>query len=77
MRLPNTVKPAILIKRDVSVHLNLIRLLRASGKEDEAAAEVVLVTKIDSRLFTSERDSPKHQDAGTNPRDEIRLRRRH
>jgi tetratricopeptide (TPR) repeat protein len=64
-------------QRDVSVHLNLIRLLRASGKEDEAAAEVVLVTKMDSRLFASERDIPKHQDAGTNPRDEIRLRRRH
>jgi hypothetical protein len=43
-------------QRDVSVHLNLIRLLRASGKEDEAAAEAALGAKIYPNLFASDRD---------------------
>jgi hypothetical protein len=59
-------------QRDVSVHLNLIRLLRASGKEDEAAAEAALGAKIYPNLFASDRDMSKRQDAAANQRDEIR-----
>jgi hypothetical protein len=53
-------------QRDVSVHLNLIRLLRASGKEDEAAAEAALGAKIYPNLFASDRDMSKRQDAAAN-----------
>ena len=59
-------------QRDVSVHLNLIRLFRASGKEDEAAAEAALAAKINPKLFASEREMSKRQGAAANQRDEIR-----
>ena len=56
MRLPNTRQASDIDQRDVPrVHLNLIRLLRASGKEDEAAAEAALAAKIKAiqQLFAS------------------------
>ena len=50
----------------MSVHLNLIRLFRASGKEDEAAAEAALATKVNPKLFASEREMSKRQGAAAN-----------
>ena len=64
-------------QNDVSVHLSLMRLLKASGKEDEAAAEAAFIAKIDPRLFASGRDMPGHPDAGAGHRDEIRRHHRH
>jgi tetratricopeptide (TPR) repeat protein len=64
-------------QNDVSVHLSLMRLLKASGKEDEAAAEAAFIAKIDPRLFASGRDMPEHPDAGAGHRDEIRRHHRH
>jgi hypothetical protein len=64
-------------QNDISVHLSLMRLLKTSGKEDEAAAEAALIAKMDPRLFASGRDTAAHPVSGAGHGEEIRRHHRH
>jgi tetratricopeptide (TPR) repeat protein len=55
---------------DALLHLNLVRLLRATGKDDEATAEILVLLKMDPKLFASENGPAKTKNIGPKPQSE-------
>jgi tetratricopeptide (TPR) repeat protein len=62
---------------DASLHLNLVRLLRATGKDDEATAEILVLLKMDPKLFAWENGPAKTENIGPKQQGERRVHGHH